>query len=959
MVDDYELLPMFPREELVAKRIADDADPLGTDPAQWPRVFGPPTTGMYHHNVDAPADELTEVFAFFNDSHLGFAVICHDYEKEEFSEGKAGYTIYSDEDAGVDIFFDPGLSGQGVVKLSSNPAGGRVQVAYAPGTPYYPYRWQNRSFVTPDCWGTVCWLEFQDVGLKARDGDVWGLNIVRRDGLTKSRSVGVSLAPNFDFFKFPEQLCRLRFGEPSPLGGVELDQSTPGVARLRMALAPDDRIERLTVELRPCWGEAQEKSLAPAATVECAFAHGIAERSMCELRVSAMRGAGSVELGRYRFHTPNLVAFRLDRRGHRYGPEDAHLTATVEPLCEGLAVEALDLYRLEGDDEERVRTVDVHGRSETQISLEGLPCGAYALRGRCASSSVMPEVLFNKVPIQPPPVKEHGNYLLSELTDFPDDVGWNYFDWPHFEQYFDYFRELGVQRVFWMDYGSPRDTWHYVRDGHSRTNGEETYKRVGDYVNAARLAVKQRGMEFFATIKPLETGIRGRVVPEGSPDADGAFVLEDMVGGVEVSPCEELRDYPDMFFKRRNWKPPYRGVVSEIRLYHTDDRPLNVKPSDLTLWVSEDNLHYTKLDRAYTTEEAVQTRNGRACRYIAFTNLDLTERYVALTCSHNDGSFVNRMAEMAEMLDAEGNPIEISVAFDYHIVPRPTRSDAELSGTIRFGNLGHGVIAGQLVEDTFQVLNDPDRTLAIGIARGNDRHQLIPDPSEPDGLRFLLSRVRRVIKAGVDGIHFRLQHHGTFAEPQTYGYSKAVVEEYWRRHGVDITEAMPDRAKFEKIHGEFYTQFYCRARELADRAGVNLFLGVPEVQGFMCELPVKLEWERWITLGLADAIMLKNVYPGTMLGEALRVLTRRHGLPLYMNTYDCWGRGPKQEQRYRRFLQRSLEAGHDGYNRYEGLMVLRRGQPDTDEPDFVIRFSDAEKKVLRECPQWPAREGRK
>ena len=47
---------------------------------------------------------------------------------------------------------------------------------------------------------------------------------------------------------------------------------------------------------------------------------------------------------------------------------------------------------------------------------------------------------------------------MSELTDFPDDMTWNSFDHSHFDEYFDYFRDLGVRRVYWIDYGSPADS---------------------------------------------------------------------------------------------------------------------------------------------------------------------------------------------------------------------------------------------------------------------------------------------------------------------------------------------------------------------------------------------------------------------------------------------------------------------------------------------------------------------
>jgi len=78
-------------------------------------------------------------------------------------------------------------------------------------------------------------------------------------------------------------------------------------------------------------------------------------------------------------------------------------------------------------------------------------------------------------------------------------------------------------------------------------------------------------------------------------------------------------------------------------------------------------------------------------------------------------------------------------------------------------------------------------------------------------------------------------------------------------------------------------------------------------------------------------------------------------MTLYMNTYDDRGAsavGRKQEECYAALLKRSQGAGHDGYNRYEGLMCLRRGKPDTDEPDFVMRIGDEQIRPMKALANW-------
>lgn len=953
MHSPYEQLEIFPRE-IIARPVDAGCNPLSVPPEEWRVRFGAPATGMFLHNTDIPADEPTEVYCLFTDTHLGIGVICREYDATTFKAGKPGFTWDADAHVGVDIYLDPGRSETGVAILSVNPAGGHAQKAFAPGTPCYPYRWQNRTYVTPTYWAAMCWFTFDDLGLSAVDGDVWGLNIMRRDGGPGQEYFGgISLAPLFDGFKFPEEFCRLRFGQESPLQRTAIDQSTPGLLRVQLELDQPETLSEIEVAVHPCWGEATMQRVMPSPTVECTLVHGIADRVMSELWVYRVANGRKAELGCYRFNTPPMLDLTLNKRGNRYGPTDTQLTATLtrhHPLAE---ITTVALARLEGDREVPVAVIDVEKQAAVTLDLAELTIGAYVLRG--TGGSLRPECFFNKTALQPPALKERETFLLTTQTDFPDDMCANYWDWPHFVEYYDFYRNLGMERVYWMEYGSPRDCYLYLS-----AHAQQTFAKVGDFLYAALIAVKQQGMEFFTTIKPFETGIGWKLTPAldaaQSVETQGYFMLPDRVGGAEVSPCDELHQYPDMFFKRRNWKPPYLGPITEIRLYHVDDHPVEVTAADLTLWVSNDNAQFARFDGTYETEEGVRTWRGRACRYIAFKGLALTYEYIAFTCTKEDGTFVNRVRDYAEALDLHGNAIDISTAVFAHMA-----ADGHTPAQARFNEFGWGVIAGQHVDDTFIMLDYPERDFALAIGRGTDRQLLVPDPSEPQGVEFLLGRVRRSIKAGVDGIKFRLQHHHTYMEPYRYGYSRSVIAAYAHRYGVDITKTLPDPKLFEEIHGDYYTDFYRKTRELTDLAGVMLELQVPETQGFMCELPVKLQWERWIILGLADAIELKNVYPGTWLSEALRVLTRRHGMPLYQNPYADDAPTKKGVNRYRVFLDRVRDAEEDGFLYYESWGGYRRSWDgrEPEEPPMVQRMSDVTAQTLKAVAKLTLKRARK
>ena len=941
-MNTFATLSIFPRE-IVAHAVDHGIDPLAVPPEAWRARFGEPAHGMFLRNTDLPADEPTEVYCFFTDTHLGIGVICRDYDTTTFTLGKPGFTWDADAHVGVDIYLDPGRTETGVAILSVNAAGGHAQKAFAPGTPCYPHRWQNRTYLTPAYWAALCWIAFDDLGMSAVDGDIWGMNVMRREGGPgREYFAGTSLAPCYDFFKFPEQLCRMRFGKASPLRQAAIEQATPGTLRAHLDFDPSATPSDIEVELRPCWGETLTQRVEPSPTAECEIVHGIADRVMCELRVYSLAHGRRAELGCYRFYTPHTLALTLDKRSNRYGPADPQLTATITRHHPQADITALTLSRLEGGVEVPLTVIPVEKRERITLELAALPVGAYVLRG--TGGALRAECFFNKTAMQPPVVKDRDYFLLTTQTDFPDDLCANYWDWPHFEEYYKFYRSLGMDRVYWMEYGSPLDCFYYLG-----AHGAKTFANVGDFLNAALIAVRQQGMEFFTTIKPFETGIGWKLTTAleaaKAVAEQGYFMSPDRVGGADLSPCDELHRYPEMFFKRRNWQPPYRGPIAEIRLYHVDDHPVEVTAADLTLWVSNDNVQYAQFSGAYETEEGVREYHGQQRRYIAFKGMALTHDYLVFTNVKGGGTFVNRIRDFAEALDTDDNAIEISTA----ISCQPA-ADGHTPGPVRFNEFGWGVIAGQSVDETFLMLDYPERDFALAIGRGADRQLLVPDTSEPQGVDFLLGRVRRSIKAGVDGIKFRLQHHHTYLEPRLFGFSRQVIEEYFRRHGVDITKTLPDTEKFAEIHGDFYTDFYRRARELTDTAGIMLELQVPEVQGFMCELPVKLQWERWIKLGLADAIELKNVFPGTWLGEALRVLTRRHGMPLYQNPYAGGEPTKKGRDPYREFLERTLAAEEDGFLYYESWGGYRRAWAgkEGEEPEMLQRMSNATAQTLRD-----------
>ena len=94
-------------------------------------------------------------------------------------------------------------------------------------------------------------------------------------------------------------------------------------------------------------------------------------------------------------------------------------------------------------------------------------------------------------------------FLLSALVDFPDDCSRLVFTEDMLAQLIDRLHWMGVRRVYWNHYH--QGAWQAFFANQSPTT-RQTLDNLGNpMVVGCRLA-HQRGMQFYATIKPYETG---------------------------------------------------------------------------------------------------------------------------------------------------------------------------------------------------------------------------------------------------------------------------------------------------------------------------------------------------------------------------------------------------------------------------------------------------------------------
>ena len=123
-------------------------------------------------------------------------------------------------------------------------------------------------------------------------------------------------------------------------------------------------------------------------------------------------------------------------------------------------------------------------------------------------------------------------FVVSALVDFADDYIDIAFTPELVDDLIERLQWIGVTRVYWNFY--QRGVVDYLSTG---THGTETHANLGEPVAAGARAAHERGMEFFATIKPYETGATHanpanspRVLAQpGLPGIGGVYIVDDWV----------------------------------------------------------------------------------------------------------------------------------------------------------------------------------------------------------------------------------------------------------------------------------------------------------------------------------------------------------------------------------------------------------------------------------------------
>jgi len=142
---------------------------------------------------------------------------------------------------------------------------------------------------------------------------------------------------------------------------------------------------------------------------------------------------------------------------------------------------------------------------------------------------------------------------------------------------------------------------------------------------------------------------------------------------------------------------------------------------------------------------------------------------------------------------------------------------------------------------------------------GKRRHYGVLEWAYPEARGYWVQEIQLILdRYAVDGIHVSTRTEGPSPEhADQFGFNPPIVEEYRRRHGVDILREDFDVEQWRALRGEYLTRLLREISGVVHARGKQLSLGTS--QGDYIGFPLgnmKLEWRNWIEKKIVDRLNL-------------------------------------------------------------------------------------------------------
>lgn len=464
--------------------------------------------------------------------------------------------------------------------------------------------------------------------------------------------------------------------------------------------------------------------------------------------------------------------------------------------------------------------------------------------------------------------------------------------------------------------------------------GLESIIMTGDPCTHFVAAAHEAGIEAFAVLKIYEGG-SGHTLPHGREHPVRRRFLTE-IGGDAHAFDPFILDNPAMRVRRKPI-PGYENLMNqpviklelafpleEARQETWNDRFIEYprQPDSVIMalpvqgfqiWLSSDNGRYRLLQTDYNMTERLEVRpvpgangeeliaGGGRFRVLAVTGLHISPDipYLAVVFENRDKHHVMIPQSMIRAWGPKGEiPLTCTSIVRYPATPGLTSGDGNEVYT--FKDIGfefdwHGLGFFGPGWNSSEV---------YGIAKGKNEYMKgTLCEAYPEVREHWLREVRRLLEMGVDGIDFRLQNHSAMvSDYASYGYNEPIVEEYRRRHGVDILTQEADPLEIMRIRGDFFLLFLeDAAKEIKSKnrrlqihfrnALENPRLSYRYVELGGWPLPKILpDWRRMVEL--ADEVTIKDMNMGTYhpeLSDQIKRTAHEMGKPVWVHCYLSQG----------------------------------------------------------------------
>jgi len=249
------------------------------------------------------------------------------------------------------------------------------------------------------------------------------------------------------------------------------------------------------------------------------------------------------------------------------------------------------------------------------------------------------------------------------------------------------------------------------------------------------------------------------------------------------------------------------------------------------------------------------TKKGDPVRTLTLSGFRLSDPYILVTTDFVDGApdFENTGTELFVALDMQGKEI-----------PGVFATGNGIWAADRVDFLNWGLIFDVGFGRNLVQLDAPytsGRQGLIAFKRG--RNKYLPGAlceTEPQVREYWLACLKEMLDAGVDGIDFRVENHGTHTDfYDEYGFNDAVLEECAHRGKSDLET-------IAQVRGEAYTSFLRDAKGMIASRGKRMRINLnidwfrpnpPASRQLAYPANIHFDWKTWVREGLLDEGILR------------------------------------------------------------------------------------------------------